>query len=214
ALGLPLPSALPPRRRRPLHAGGAALARDHARPLGGLPLRRKERARMRDTRALRPPLVFCVLDGFGLAPPSPTNAISQARTPHWDRFWSEAPHARLSASGEDVGLPAGQVGHSEGGHLNLGAGRIVSQDNLRITRSIRDGSFYENEALVEACEHVRRTGGALHFLGLVSDGGVHSHLSHLDGLLELARRQRLSRVFLHAFLDGRDTPPRSALRYV
>lgn len=169
---------------------------------------------MSESRALRRPLVFCVLDGFGLAAPSPTNAISEARTPNWDRFWTTAPHARLSASGEDVGLPAGQFGNSEVGHLNLGAGRIVYQDILRITRSIRDGSFYENDALVGACEHVRRTGGALHFLGLVSDGGVHSHLSHLAGLLELARRRGLTRVYLHAFLDGRDTPPRSALRYV
>jgi 2,3-bisphosphoglycerate-independent phosphoglycerate mutase len=169
---------------------------------------------MSEARALRRPLVFCVLDGFGLAPPSPTNAISQARTPHWDRFWSTAPHARLSASGEDVGLPAGQFGNSEVGHLNLGAGRIVYQDILRITRSIREGSFYDNPALVAACDHTQRTGGALHFLGLVSDGGVHSHLSHLAGLLELTRRRGVSGVFLHAFLDGRDTPPRSALRYV
>ena len=169
---------------------------------------------MSEARALRRPLVFCVLDGFGLAPASPTNAIAQARTPHWDRFWSEAPHARLSASGEDVGLPAGQFGNSEVGHLNLGAGRIVYQDILRITRSMHDGSFDANEALVGACEHARKTGGALHLLGLVSDGGVHSHIDHLAGLLELARQRGLSRVFLHAFLDGRDTPPRSALRYV
>jgi 2,3-bisphosphoglycerate-independent phosphoglycerate mutase len=169
---------------------------------------------MSESRTLRRPLVFCILDGFGLAPASPTNAISVARTPHWDRFWSEAPHARLSASGEDVGLPAGQFGNSEVGHLNLGAGRVVYQEILRITRSIRDGSFFENPALVAACEHVRRTGGALHFLGLASDGGVHSHLSHLGGLLELAKRRSLTRVFVHAFLDGRDTPPRSALRDV
>ncbi|HKA23585.1 MAG TPA: 2,3-bisphosphoglycerate-independent phosphoglycerate mutase [Candidatus Eisenbacteria bacterium] len=164
-------------------------------------------------RTLRRPLVFCVLDGFGLAPPSPTNAISQAHAPHWARLWASPAHARLSASGEDVGLPAGQFGNSEVGHLNLGAGRIVYQDILRITRAIREGSFYDNEALVAACEHAKRSGGALHFLGLVSDGGVHSHLSHLGGLLELARRQSLERVYLHAFLDGRDTPPRSALRY-
>jgi len=169
---------------------------------------------MSPTRTLRRPLVFLVLDGFGLAPASPTNAISEAKTPHWDRFWSSAPRARLSASGEDVGLPAGQFGNSEVGHLNLGAGRIVYQDILRITRSIQDGSFYENQALLAACEHARQSGGALHLLGLVSDGGVHSHLSHLGGLLELARRQELPRVFLHAFLDGRDTPPRSASRYI
>jgi len=168
---------------------------------------------MSERRALRRPLVFCVLDGFGLAPPSPTNAISEARTPHWDRLWSKAPHARLSASGEDVGLPAGQFGNSEVGHLNLGAGRIVYQDILRITRSIGDGSFDRNQALVAACQHARASGGALHLLGLVSDGGVHSHIAHLAGLLELAKRQRIEHVYVHAFLDGRDTPPRSALGY-
>jgi len=162
----------------------------------------------------RRPLVFCVLDGFGLAPDSPTNAISVARTPHWDRLWSQAPHARLSASGEDVGLPAGQFGNSEVGHLNLGAGRVVYQDILRITRAVRDGSLFENPELTMACDHAVRTGGSLHLLGLVSDGGVHSHIDHVAGLLALAHRRGLARVFVHAFLDGRDTPPRSAPRYV
>jgi 2,3-bisphosphoglycerate-independent phosphoglycerate mutase len=154
------------------------------------------------------------MDGFGIASAGPHNAIHLARTPNWDRFWSTLPHTQLSASGEDVGLPAGLFGNSEVGHLNLGAGRVVHQDIQRITRAITDGSIYENEVLLAACAHVRETGGALHLLGLVSDGGVHSHLSHLPGFLELARRQGVDRVFLHAFLDGRDTAPRAALNYV
>jgi 2,3-bisphosphoglycerate-independent phosphoglycerate mutase len=126
----------------------------------------------------------------------------------------EYPSTRLAASGEGVGLPAGQMGNSEVGHLNLGAGRVVSQDILRIDRSIRDGSFFRNEALRAACESARGRGASLHLLGLVSDGGVHSHERHLFALLDLARRQELSRVFVHAFLDGRDTPPQSADKYL
>ncbi|MGH7725811.1 MAG: 2,3-bisphosphoglycerate-independent phosphoglycerate mutase [Candidatus Eiseniibacteriota bacterium] len=158
----------------------------------------------------RRPLVLCVLDGFGLAPPGPWNAIALANTPHWDRWWAECPHASLSASGEDVGLPDRLMGNSEVGHLNLGAGRIVDQPIMRITRAIRDGSFFDNPALAAACAHVRGSGGALHLLGLISDGGVHSHLEHVAGFLELARRHGVGRVFVHAFLDGRDTPPTSA----
>jgi 2,3-bisphosphoglycerate-independent phosphoglycerate mutase len=161
----------------------------------------------------RLPLLLCILDGFGLAPASPHNAIHRARTPTWDALWAGHPHARLSASGEDVGLPAGQFGNSEVGHLNLGAGRIVYQDILRITRALGDGSFFGNQVLRAACRHARERGSALHLLGLVSDGGVHSHLDHLGGLLELARREAVERVYVHAFLDGRDTPPRSALGF-
>ncbi len=159
------------------------------------------------------PLLLCILDGFGIAPPSVHNAIHLARTPTWDRWWATAPHALLTASGEEVGLPAGQFGNSEVGHLNLGAGRIVDQDILRISRAMRDGTLYTNPVLQSACRHARERGVALHLLGLVSDGGVHSHLEHLGGLLELARREQLERVFLHVFLDGRDTPPRSAPAY-
>ena len=160
------------------------------------------------------PIVLCILDGFGLAAAGPNNAIHMARTPNWDGWWSSVPHSTLSASGEDVGLPAGQFGNSEVGHLNLGAGRIVAQDILRISQAIQDQSFFEIAEFIAACQHIRKTGGALHLLGLISDGGVHSHLAHLPGFLELARRQGIDRVFLHAFLDGRDTPPRSALQYV
>ena len=160
------------------------------------------------------PLVLCVLDGFGLAPPGPANAITLADAPTWNAWWEEFPRTRLSASGEDVGLPDRLMGNSEVGHLNLGAGRIVNQPITRITKAIRSGAFYENEALVAACAHARASGGALHLLGLVSDGGVHSHLDHVRGFLRLARKQGLTRVFVHAFLDGRDTPPSSGRGYV
>ena len=159
------------------------------------------------------PIVLCILDGFGLAPPGPHNAVSVARTPNWSGWWGGPSCAKLSASGEDVGLPPGQFGNSEVGHLNLGAGRIVYQDILAVARAIRDGSFYDNPALGGLFDHLARTGGRLHLLGLVSDGGVHSHIDHLRGYLEMARRRGVDRVFLHAFLDGRDTPPRSAPRY-
>jgi 2,3-bisphosphoglycerate-independent phosphoglycerate mutase len=160
------------------------------------------------------PLVLCVLDGFGLAPPGPSNAITLANAPTWNGWWEGAPRTMLSASGEDVGLPDRLMGNSEVGHLNLGAGRIVNQPITRITKSIREGTFYANEALVAACAHAAGRGGALHLLGLVSDGGVHSHLDHVRGFLELARRQGVARVFVHAFLDGRDTPPSSGRGYV
>jgi 2,3-bisphosphoglycerate-independent phosphoglycerate mutase len=160
------------------------------------------------------PIVLCIMDGFGIAPPGPNNAIHVARTPNWDRFRSTAPTAQLSASAGDVGLPRGQFGNSEVGHLNMGAGRVVYQDIQRITLAIKDGSIYQNEALVAAFRQAAQNGTAVHLFGLVSDGGVHSHIDHLPALLEMARRENLDKVFLHAFLDGRDTPPRSALKYV
>jgi 2,3-bisphosphoglycerate-independent phosphoglycerate mutase len=161
------------------------------------------------TPPARRPLVLAVLDGFGLAPPGPWNAITLAHTPHWTAWWEGAPRTRLSASGEDVGLPDRLMGNSEVGHLNLGAGRIVNQPQTRITRAIRDGSLVENPALAAACALAKQRGTALHLLGLISDGGVHSHLSHVPGFLALANRRGVSRVFVHAFLDGRDTPPTS-----
>jgi 2,3-bisphosphoglycerate-independent phosphoglycerate mutase len=164
--------------------------------------------------AARPLLVLAVLDGFGLAPAGPYNAITRARTPFWTRAWEGAPRAALSASGGDVGLPDRLMGNSEVGHLNLGAGRIVHQPQPRITLAIRDGSFFANPALRGACAHARERGGALHLVGLVSDGGVHSHLEHVPGFLELARREGLERVFVHAFTDGRDTPPSSGIDHL
>jgi 2,3-bisphosphoglycerate-independent phosphoglycerate mutase len=157
-------------------------------------------------------LVIC--DGWGEAPPSEANAISRARTPTFDRWRKTYPSATLEASGEAVGLPAGMMGNSEVGHLNLGAGRMVPQDLLRVDLALRDGSFFGNGALVGAADRARDTGRALHLIGLLSDGGVHSHERHLFGLLELAQRRRVPEVHVHAFTDGRDTPPRSALGYV
>ena len=164
---------------------------------------------MKTDRAL---LLIC--DGWGHAPPSEGNAIWRARTPIYDRWLAEFPWTLLEASGEAVGLPAGLMGNSEVGHLTLGAGRMSPQDLLRIDLALRDGSFYENPALLAAVQHAKRRGATLHLMGLVSDGGVHSHQRHLEGLLELAHRAGVPRVRVHVFADGRDTPPRSALGYV
>ena len=159
-------------------------------------------------------VVLLICDGWGVAPPSAGNAITLARTPVFDRWLRDFASTTLKASGEAVGLPAGMMGNSEVGHLNLGAGRTVPQDLLRIDLALEDGSFFENPVLQAAMERARQSGAALHLLGLLSDGGVHSHERHLWGLLKLARRQDVSRVFVHAFTDGRDTPPRSALGHM
>ena len=155
------------------------------------------------------PVVLVVLDGWGVAPPAPDNAIHLAHTPHWDRLWATAPRASLDASGEAVGLPPGQMGNSEVGHMTIGAGRVVHQDLSRIDRAIASGEFQANPVLNAAIE---RADSALHVLGLLSPGGVHSHEAHIAALLRLAAAKRPQLpVRLHAFLDGRDTPPRSAL---
>lgn len=160
------------------------------------------------------PLVLVILDGWGLAEKKEGNAIAQARTPNMDRLLEKYPSTVLESSGEAVGLPDGQMGNSEVGHLNLGAGRVVFQELTRISRSIKDGSFYNNDVLLNAVEHVREKGTALHLMGLLSDGGVHSHIEHLYALMELARDQGIKNVFIHAFLDGRDVPPDNALEYI
>jgi 2,3-bisphosphoglycerate-independent phosphoglycerate mutase len=160
-------------------------------------------------------LALVILDGWGLAPPGPGNAISQAETPVFDRLWEGFPHTRLSAQGRDVGLPDGQMGNSEVGHLNLGAGAIVKQDLARIDDAIADGSFFENEVLLEACERARRgPRGRLHLLGLVSDGGVHSGWEHLEATIELASEHGVPDVVFHAFSDGRDTLPHGGRGYL
>lgn len=156
-------------------------------------------------------VVLVVLDGWGNSSSYEGNAIAQAQKPNFDRLWRECPHTSLQASGEAVGLPWGEMGNSEVGHLNLGAGRVIPQDLPRISASISDGSFYDNEALIAACDHVTQTGGVLNLVGLASTGGVHSHLRHLIALLELAKRHEVERVACHIFTDGRDTPPKSAL---
>ncbi len=162
-----------------------------------------------------PSLALVILDGWGLAPPGPGNAISLAETPVFDRLWETYPHTQLSAQGRDVGLPEGQMGNSEVGHLNLGAGAIVKQDLARIDDAIADGSFFENEALLAACDRARRSPrGRLHLLGLVSDGGVHSGWEHIEATIELASQEGVPDVVFHAFTDGRDTLPHGGRSYL
>ncbi|MES2524102.1 MAG: 2,3-bisphosphoglycerate-independent phosphoglycerate mutase [Gemmatimonadota bacterium] len=155
------------------------------------------------------PVALIILDGWGYREESTANAIRLASTPNWDRIWAHPSRTLLTASGRAVGLPAGQMGNSEVGHLNLGAGRVVMQDLVRIGTAIEDGSFYSNAALVEACRQARSSGSTLHLLGLLGDGGVHAHDDHLFALVDLAAREGLQRVAVHGLLDGRDTPPRS-----
>lgn len=156
------------------------------------------------------PFVLVVLDGWGYREEREHNAILAARTPVWDRLWREYPHGLVSGSGEDVGLPDGQMGNSEVGHTNLGAGRVVFQDFTRITKAVRDGDFFANPVLAGAVDKAVRGGGAVHILGLLSAGGVHSHEDHLRAMVDLAVQRGAQKIFVHAFLDGRDTPPRSA----
>lgn len=158
-----------------------------------------------------PLVALVVLDGWGLAPPGPGNAVTLARTPVFNDLWARYPHTTLAASGEAVGLPPGQMGNSEVGHLTIGAGRVVDQDLMRVNRAIASGAFFENDALTGAFERARARGGAVHLLGLVSQGGVHSHIDHLRALLELGRRRGMEDdVVVHAFTDGRDVSPHAA----
>ena len=160
------------------------------------------------------PLVLCILDGFGHNPDSYGNAVAAAKKPNLDRLFASCPHTLIGASGMDVGLPDGHMGNSDVGHTNIGAGRIVYQELTRITKSIEDGDFFENEALVEAMKNAAADGRALHLMGLLSDGGVHSHITHLYGLLEMAKRCGVKEVNVHCFMDGRDVPPTSGKEYI
>ncbi|HLR64578.1 MAG TPA: 2,3-bisphosphoglycerate-independent phosphoglycerate mutase [Pseudogracilibacillus sp.] len=155
-----------------------------------------------------------ILDGFALRDETVGNAVAQANKPNFDRYWNTYPHASLKASGLDVGLPDGQMGNSEVGHLNIGAGRIVYQSLTRIDKSIEDQSFFNNDAFVQAARKVKESGQALHICGLLSDGGVHSHMNHLFALLQLAKNEGLQDVYVHVFLDGRDVGPKTSLQYV
>jgi len=160
-----------------------------------------------------PLVTLVILDGWGCAPPGPGNAVDLADTPVFDRLWAEYPHTTLKASGEAVGLPPGQMGNSEVGHLTIGSGRVLDQDFQRVNRSVADGSLFENAALAGAFRRARERGGDVHLLGLVSYGGVHSHIDHLRALLELARREGMAeRTWIHAFTDGRDVSPHSAVK--
>ena len=161
------------------------------------------------------PLLLCILDGFGWVPNETYgNAIVAAKTPNLDKLFAECPYTTIGASGMDVGLPEGQMGNSEVGHTNIGAGRIVYQELTRITKSIQDGDFFKNEALTAAMESAKANGKALHLIGLLSNGGVHSHNTHLYGLLEMAKRMGLENVYVHAIMDGRDVPPDSGKGFI
>ncbi len=166
------------------------------------------------TPAARKPLALVILDGWGINNTCDNNAVCQAKTPVLEGLFRDYPHTTIGASGMDVGLPEGQMGNSEVGHLNLGAGRVIYQDLTRISKSIADGDFFSNPALTEAAARVKAQGGKLHLMGLLSDGGVHSHNSHLYALVELAKREGLTDVCIHAFMDGRDTPPKSGRGYL
>jgi 2,3-bisphosphoglycerate-independent phosphoglycerate mutase len=162
----------------------------------------------------RTPVVLLVLDGWGYRPEREGNAIALSRTPTWDALWGRAPRTLLAASGLPVGLPEGQMGNSEVGHLNLGAGRVVMQDLVRISAAIADGSFYDNAVFVDACGVVKASGGTLHLLGLMGAGGVHGLDRHLEALVRLADRHGVKRVAIHAMMDGRDTLPKSGLGFM
>ncbi|MGL4522563.1 MAG: 2,3-bisphosphoglycerate-independent phosphoglycerate mutase, partial [Bacilli bacterium] len=160
------------------------------------------------------PLALIILDGFGIRNETFGNAVAQAKKPNFDKYWNQFPHTHLVAQGEAVGLPEGQMGNSEVGHLNIGAGRIVYQSLTRVNIAIREGEFEENSTLVDAVMHAKNNNKALHLFGLLSDGGIHSHINHMFALLKLAKDHGVKDVFIHAFLDGRDVAPQSALRFI
>ena len=160
------------------------------------------------------PVVLMVLDGYGLSDHKEGNAIAMANTPVMDKLMAECPFVKGAASGLAVGLPDGQMGNSEVGHMNIGAGRIIYQDLTRITKAIADGDFFKNKVLLSAIENCKKNNSDLHLWGLLSDGGVHSHIEHLYGLLELCKKENFDRVYVHAFLDGRDVGPKTALEYI
>ena len=160
------------------------------------------------------PLALIILDGWGISERNEGNAIATAETPNYDNLLATFPHTKLGASGEDVGLPDGQMGNSEVGHLNIGAGRIVYQEFTRISKAIREGAFFNNDILSNAISRAKAGGNALHLIGLLSDGGVHSHITHLYALLEMAKNHSLEKVYVHALLDGRDVPPANGREYI
>ncbi|MDZ4100031.1 MAG: 2,3-bisphosphoglycerate-independent phosphoglycerate mutase, partial [Methylophilaceae bacterium] len=160
------------------------------------------------------PIILLILDGFGYREEVADNAIAQAKKPNWDKLWATHPHTLINASEHYVGLPDGQMGNSEVGHLNIGAGRVVYQDFERINQSIKAGEFFNIPSLVNAIDTLKATNKALHIFGLLSDGGVHSHEDHIHAMVEMAVKRGLNKVYVHAFLDGRDTPPISAKPYI
>lgn len=160
------------------------------------------------------PVVLVILDGWGIGPNNAGNAIARAKTPNMDKYWLSYPHTQLAASGQAVGLPSGEDGNTETGHLNIGAGHIVYQDLPRINMSIADGGFYNNAAFINAINHVKKNNSVMHLMGLIGSGGVHSNIEHLYALLNLCKQQGLAQVYIHGFTDGRDSPPTSGINYV
>src|SRR3989344_1312006 len=159
-------------------------------------------------------VVLVILDGWGVAKPNKTNAISLAKTPTLDRLKKEALYTQLYASQKYVGLPKGFMGNSEVGHIHIGAGRLIPQDMIRIDEEIKKGRFYKNKVLLKTVQNVKKKKGVLHLMGLLSDGGVHSHINHLFALLDFAKKNGIKEVYIHTFLDGRDVPPKSAAKYL
>ena len=160
------------------------------------------------------PILLLILDGFGHSDNHQDNAISMANTPHWDYLLQNYPHTLINASELHVGLPKGQMGNSEVGHLNIGAGRVINQDIERINSSIENNEFFRNVALINNFKQLAENNKALHIFGLLSDGGVHSHINHFTAMIKFAKQQKVKKVFIHAFLDGRDTPPKSAEKFI
>ncbi|MBQ6213630.1 MAG: phosphoglycerate mutase (2,3-diphosphoglycerate-independent), partial [Ruminococcus sp.] len=160
------------------------------------------------------PVALIIMDGFGYNPDTYGNAIAAAKKPNLDKYMAEWSNTIIGASGLDVGLPDGQMGNSEVGHTNIGAGRIVYQMLVKISKDIKDGTFFNNKAILGAMENCKAKGSALHLMGLLSPGGVHSHMEHLYGIVEMAKKNGLDKVYIHAFLDGRDVPPSSAAEYM
>ena len=160
------------------------------------------------------PVALIIMDGFGYNPDTYGNAIAAAKKPNIDKYMAECPNTIIGASGLDVGLPDGQMGNSEVGHTNIGAGRIVYQMLVKISKDIKDGTFFNNKVILGAMDNCKEKGSALHLMGLLSPGGVHSHMEHLYGIVEMAKKNGLDKVYIHAFLDGRDVPPSSAAEYM
>ncbi|MFY9198773.1 MAG: 2,3-bisphosphoglycerate-independent phosphoglycerate mutase, partial [Acutalibacteraceae bacterium] len=160
------------------------------------------------------PLVLCIMDGYAISQDEYGNAIKSAKTPNLDKLFATCPSTTIGASGLDVGLPDGQMGNSEVGHTNIGAGRVVYQELTRISKSINDGDFFQNEAFLQAIENCKKNNSALHLMGLLSDGGVHSHNTHLYALLKMAKMSGVDNVFVHCLMDGRDVPPTSGKDFV
>ena len=163
---------------------------------------------------MKKPVALIIMDGFGYNPDKKGNAIAEAKKPNLDKLFAECPHTLIGASGLDVGLPDGQMGNSEVGHTNIGAGRVVYQMLVKISKAIKEGTIRKNPAMVGAMENCVKNNKALHLIGLLSDGGVHSHIEHLIGLIGMAKDMGVSRIYVHALLDGRDVPPTSGAEYM